>query len=75
MDEPRQPAQSQPLPQELLELRNQIDEIDSDLLNALARRTELVAHVAKVKKRHAVPIRDRIREAAIGSGLPVCLSY
>ena len=65
MDEPRQPAQSQPLPQELLELRNQIDEIDSDLLNALARRTELVAHVAKVKKRHAVPIRDRIREAAI----------
>ena len=65
MEESEQETQSTPPPPELLELRDQIDAIDADLLTTLSRRTELVAQVARVKKRYRVPIRDRTREAEI----------
>ncbi|MAJ46294.1 MAG: bifunctional chorismate mutase/prephenate dehydrogenase [Planctomycetes bacterium TMED75] len=54
-----------PLPQELLDLRKQIDRLDSQLLEVLAQRNHVVSRVAGVKKKHQIPIRDRERETSI----------
>jgi len=53
------------IPDELLELRDRIDEVDLKLLDLLAARKEIVSRVAGVKKKHTIAIRDRKREAEI----------
>lgn len=52
-------------PSELLELRDEIDALDQDLLRLLSQRGALIQRVAKVKRTHRVPIRDRTREQEI----------
>ncbi len=52
-------------PPELLELRDRIDTLDRDLLRLLSQRGALIERVAKVKRAHRVPIRDRTREREI----------
>ena len=47
------------------ELRAQIDEVDGQLLDLLARRLELVAEVGEVKGRHGLPIYAPEREASM----------
>lgn len=50
---------------ELNALRDQIDEVDQQLVGLLARRLALVAGVGEVKSRHGVPIYAPDREAAM----------
>lgn len=47
------------------ELREQIDAVDGQLLDLLARRLELVAEVGEVKGRHGLPIYAPERERAM----------
>jgi chorismate mutase/prephenate dehydrogenase len=49
----------------LTTLRAQIDEVDSQILDLLARRLELVSEVGEVKGRHGLPIYAPEREAAM----------
>ena len=51
--------------EELNALRDQIDEVDQQLVTLLARRLELVAGVGEVKSRHGLPIYAPDREAAM----------
>lgn len=61
-----QPADEQPNPPpELLSLRAEIDKLDHEMLELLARRTAVVTRVADVKRRHALMVRDRTRESEI----------
>lgn len=53
------------VPTELLECRNRIDAIDNQILELLSARKNVVSEVAEVKKRHALKVRDRVREATI----------
>lgn len=48
---------------ELAALRDQIDEVDKELLRLLAKRLDLVAEVGEVKSRHGLPIYAPEREA------------
>lgn len=50
---------------ELLQLRNQIDEVDKSLLDLLAKRLQLVAEVGEVKSQHGLPIYVPERETAM----------
>lgn len=50
------------VPNELLPLRERIDELDRRFVELLAERNELVAQVADVKRRNGFPIRDSNRE-------------
>ena len=50
---------------ELTALRDQIDEVDKELLNLLAKRLELVAEVGEVKSRFGLPIYVPEREASM----------
>ncbi|MEE2718492.1 MAG: bifunctional chorismate mutase/prephenate dehydrogenase, partial [Planctomycetota bacterium] len=54
-----------PNPEAQQELRNRIDEIDHQFITLLAKRNQLVASVADVKRSTGVPIRDPNREAAL----------
>ena len=45
--------------------RMKIDEIDDELLRLLNERTKLVAELGLIKKRHAMPVRDHIREVIV----------
>ena len=65
LPEPPEHNSSDPLPQELQDLRSQIDSLDAQLLEVLALRNQVVSRVAGVKKKHQIPIRDRARETAI----------
>ncbi|MGD8150385.1 bifunctional chorismate mutase/prephenate dehydrogenase [Ornithinimicrobium sp. Y1694] len=49
----------------LAELRAQIDDVDSQILDLLARRLELVGEVGEVKGRHGLPIYAPEREKAM----------
>lgn len=49
---------------ELLELRSQLADVDSVLVDTLARRMELIRQVADLKKDHGLPCFDRDREGA-----------
>ena len=49
-------------------LRGQIDEVDQQILDLLARRLELVAEVGEVKGRYGLPIYDPERERAMIAG-------
>jgi chorismate mutase/prephenate dehydratase len=44
-------------------LRQELDEIDGDLVDLLARRSKAVERVAAVKSRTNVPLRDMLRES------------
>src|SRR5699024_5530417 len=46
-------------------LRDQIDEVDRELVELLARRLQLVSQVGEVKGRHGLPIYAPAREATM----------
>lgn len=50
---------------ELNKLRNQIDEVDKQMVELLARRLSLVEQVGEVKSQHGLPIYAPDREAAM----------
>ncbi len=50
---------------ELTQLRDQIDEVDKQMVELLARRLALVAEVGEVKSKHGLPIYAPDREAAM----------
>ena len=50
---------------ELIELRNQIDKIDQDILEAISRRAELVERIWAIKRESEMPLVDPAREGAI----------
>ncbi|MGX9418388.1 bifunctional chorismate mutase/prephenate dehydrogenase [Vibrio sp. RC27] len=50
---------------ELNELRDQIDDVDKQILQLLARRLSLVEKVGEVKSKHGLPIYAPDREAAM----------
>jgi len=51
------------LPPQLVELRRQVDRVDLELLDVLARRRELVARIADVKRQHSLAGFDPARES------------
>ncbi|MCG8641187.1 MAG: bifunctional chorismate mutase/prephenate dehydrogenase [Desulfobacterales bacterium] len=55
--------------EEILPLRNNIDQIDSKILSLLARRQEQVEQVVKLKKRHQIPVYHPAREEDLISKL------
>ena len=65
MGETNPTSEERELPEELLNLRNQIDAIDHRMLDLLGQRKEVVAQVADVKRKNIIAIRDRKREAEI----------
>lgn len=50
---------------ELNELRKQIDQVDSQITSLLNMRLELIEKVLEIKKKHNIPIFNRVREAGI----------
>lgn len=46
-------------------IRREIDEADSNLINAFERRLQAVLRVAKYKKQNNLPVRDRARELKV----------
>lgn len=53
------------MPVELNELRDQIDEVDQQMIDLLARRLGLVEKVGEVKSQYGLPIYVPEREAAM----------
>ncbi|HET9070614.1 MAG TPA: chorismate mutase [Acidimicrobiales bacterium] len=53
---------SEPTPPELAEIRRQIDEVDVELVDLLARRQRLVGRVVTFKRTHHLGVVDRHRE-------------
>lgn len=51
--------------EELLRLRQRIDDIDNEILDVLVRRFDLTAQVGRVKKSGGFPPEDPVREAAM----------
>jgi chorismate mutase len=51
--------------EELQVLRNQIDEIDIQILKALSERVVICLKIGEYKKRHGLPIEDKIREKEV----------
>ena len=49
----------------LLELRQKIDEVDLELLNALNQRAKLVMEVGEIKQKEKIEVLDKGREAAL----------
>ena len=49
----------------LLELRQKIDKVDLELLNALNQRAKLVMEVGKIKQKEQIEVLDRDREAEL----------
>ena len=49
----------------LLELRQKIDEVDLELLNALNQRAKLVMEVGKIKQKEQIEVLDKGRETAL----------
>jgi isochorismate pyruvate lyase len=62
---------------ELLEIRRQIDSIDSEIINLLAKRAELVSAAGKLKKdeqgvrdpKRVDQVIEKVRAKALSSGL------
>lgn len=54
-----------PTPPGLVELREQIDELDHELVELLARRAQLIQQAARVKAEHGLPLPDLGREASL----------
>ena len=49
----------------LLELRQKIDKVDLELLNALNQRAKIVMEVGKIKQKEQTEVLDKGREAAL----------
>ena len=49
----------------LLELRQKIDKVDLELLNALNQRAKLVMEVGKIKQKEQIEVLDKGREATL----------
>ena len=49
----------------LLELRQKIDKVDLELLNALNQRAKLVMEVGKIKQKEQIEVLDKDRETAL----------
>ena len=49
----------------LLELRQKIDKVDLELLNALNQRSKLVIEVGKIKQKEQIEVLDKGRETAL----------
>ena len=56
---------SNPVPQDLLTLRDRIDQLDRRFVELLAERNDLVGQVADVKRQSGFPIRDPEREGSM----------
>ena len=50
------------VPQELLQYRERIDNIDEEILTALARRFEVTVRVGQLKAQHGLDSVDPVRE-------------
>ena len=53
----------------LLELRQKIDKVDLELLNALNQRAKLVMEVGKIKQKEQIEVLDNGREVALMKSL------
>ena len=53
----------------LLELRQKIDKVDLELLNALNQRAKLVMEVGKIKQKEQIEVLDKDREVALMKSL------
>ncbi len=53
----------------LLGLRNDISQLDEDLLSLLSKRRDLVRDVASTKTQHGIKLRDKVRENELLSRL------
>jgi len=53
------------IPNELQSLRTEIDRLDRELVELLARRRDVVKRVADVKRRWALPVTDPAREQSM----------
>lgn len=51
--------------QKLIELRKRIDQVDSDLVKLLNKRSQLIIDVAKLKYQFKLPLYDAKRESKI----------
>ena len=51
---------------ELIEIRKNIDRVDSQILSLFLERMELSEQVAEYKREHSLPILNRAREEEIG---------
>ena len=60
-----QPVDPSKVPPALQALRDEIDRIDNQILDLLARRKNVVSEVAGVKREFALKVRDRVREASL----------
>ena len=49
----------------LLELRQKIDKVDLELLNALNQRAKIVMEVGKIKQKEQIKVLDKGRETAL----------
>ena len=49
----------------LLELRQKIDKVDLELLNALNQRAKIVMEVGKIKQKEQIEVLDKDRETAL----------
>ena len=49
----------------LLELRQKIDKVDLELLNALNQRAKIVMEVGKIKQKEQIEVLDKGREATL----------
>ena len=49
----------------LLELRQKIDKVDLELLNALNQRAKIVMEVGKIKQKEQIEVLDKGREAVL----------
>ena len=49
----------------LAAIREEIDRVDTELLDALRRRMDCVRRVAEWKKENGLPVRDRAREETV----------
>ena len=49
----------------LLELRQKIDKVDLELLNALNQRAKIVMEVGKIKQKEQIEVLDKGREEAL----------
>lgn len=50
---------------EIAPLRKEIDRLNEEILDKLRERVEVALRIAAVKRRHGVPIVDRVREEAV----------
>ena len=57
------------MPPDLDQLRHELDDVDGDLVELIARRLELVGQVSAAKTRAQSPVRDPERERAVLDGV------